>query len=201
MPTKVHIVKAVVFPVVMYRCDTWAIKKAECQRIDAFELWCWRTLENLFDYKINPVNPKGNQFWIFIGKTDAEAEAPILWPSDSKSWLIRKEPNAEKDWRQKEEGTTEDEMAGWHHQPMDISLSKLRRWWKTRKPGMLQSVQSQILRHKWATEQQQKDKETLFLWTLMLKLISLQLILRYPQIVVTVLKFCWLNLHLEPIYN
>ena len=169
--------------------------------------WCFwivvleKTLENLLDYKeINPVNPKGNQFWIFIGKTDAEAEAPILWPSISKSWLIRKEPNAEKDWRQKEKGMTEDEMAGWHHQPMDISLSKLRRWWKTGKPGMLQSMQSQILRHKWGTEQQ-KDKETLFLWTLMLKLISLQLILRYPQIVATVLKFCWLNLHLEPIYN
>ena len=84
--------------------------------------WCFRTvvlektLESPLDCKeIQPVNPKGNQPCIFIGRTDAEAEALILWPSDSKSWLIGKDPDAGKDWRQEEKGTTEDEMVGWHH--------------------------------------------------------------------------------------
>ena len=66
--------------------------------------------------KIKPVNPKGSQSWIFIGRTNAEAEAPILWPPDVKDWLIGKDPDAGKDWRQEEKGTTEDKMAGWHHQ-------------------------------------------------------------------------------------
>ena len=84
--TKVHLVKAMVFPVVMYGCESWTIKKAECQRIDAFELWCWRTLESPLDCKeIQPVYPKGNQSWKFIGRTDAEAETPILWPPDTKN--------------------------------------------------------------------------------------------------------------------
>ena len=65
---------------------------------------------------IQPVNPKGDQYWIFIGKTDAEAETPILWPTDAKNWLIGKDPNAGKGWRWEEKGPTEDEMVGWHHQ-------------------------------------------------------------------------------------
>ena len=74
-----------VFPVVMYGCESWTIKKAECRRIDAFELW-WRRLEGPLDCKeIKPVNPKGNQTWIFIGRADAEAEAPILWAPDAKN--------------------------------------------------------------------------------------------------------------------
>ena len=84
--------------------------------------WCfWTvvlevTLESPLDCKeIQPVHPKGNQFWIFIGRTDAEAETPILWPPDAKNWLIRKDPDSGKDWRW-EKGTTEDEMVGWHHQ-------------------------------------------------------------------------------------
>ena len=87
LPTKVHLVKAMVFPVVTYRCESWTIKKAEHQRIDAFELWCWRRLfESLLDCKeIQPVHPKGNHPWIFIGKTDVEAETPILWPPDAKN--------------------------------------------------------------------------------------------------------------------
>ena len=69
-----------VFPVVMYRCESWTKKKAECQRIDALEFWCWRRLESPLDYKeIQPVNPKGNQSWIFTGRTDAKAEGPMLW--------------------------------------------------------------------------------------------------------------------------
>ena len=75
-----------------------------------------KTLESPLDSKdIKPVDPKGNQSWIVTGRTDAEAEAPILWPPDAKNWLIGKDPDAGKDWRQEEKGTTEDEMAGWHH--------------------------------------------------------------------------------------
>ena len=86
LPTKVRLVKATVFPVVMYGCESWTIKKAECQRIDGFELWCWRTLESPLDCKeIQPVHPKGNQSWVFIGRIDIEAETPILWPPDAKS--------------------------------------------------------------------------------------------------------------------
>ena len=121
--TKVHIVKAMVFPVVMYGCESWTIKKAECWRIDTFELW---TLERPLDCKeIQPVHPKGNQSWIFLGRTDAEAEAPILWPPDAKSWLTGKDSDVGKDWRQEEKGTTEDEMVDGITDSMDMSLSKL----------------------------------------------------------------------------
>ena len=100
LPTKVRLVKAMVFPVVMYGWESWTIKKAECRRIDAFELWCWRRLESPLDCKeTQPVHPKGNQSWIFTGRTDAEAETPILWSPDVKSWLIGKDPDAGKDWR------------------------------------------------------------------------------------------------------
>ena len=105
-----------VFPVVVYGCESWTIKKAECWRIDAFELWCWRRLESLLDCKeIKPINPRGNQSWIFIGRTDAAAKTPILWPPDVKNWLIGKDPDAGKDRRQEEKETTEDETVGWHH--------------------------------------------------------------------------------------
>ena len=105
-----------VFPVVMYGYESWTIKKAEHWRIDAFEVWCWRRpLEFLVQQGDQPVNPKGNQSWIFTGRTDAEAETPILWPPDVKSWPIGKDPDAGKYWRQEEKGTTEDEMIGWHH--------------------------------------------------------------------------------------
>ena len=104
------------FPVVMYRCQSWAIKKAECQRNDAFEL-LEKTLESPLDWKeIQSVHPKWDQSWGFIGRTDVEAETPILWPPDVKSWLIWKDPDAGKDWRWEEKGMTEDEMVGWHNQ-------------------------------------------------------------------------------------
>ena len=91
-------------------------KKAEHRRIDAFELWCWRTLESPLDCKeIQPVHPKGDQSWVFTGRTDVEAETPIMWPSHAKSWLIWKDPDAGRDCGQEEKGMTEDEMAGWHH--------------------------------------------------------------------------------------
>ena len=106
--TKVHIVKAMVFPVVLYGCESWTIKKAQHWRIDA--------LESPLDCKeIQPVHPKGYQSWVFIGGTDVEAETPILRPPDVESWFIWKDPDAGKDWGQKEKGTTEDEMVGWHH--------------------------------------------------------------------------------------
>ena len=119
LPTNVHLVKAMVFPVAMYGCESWTIEKAGCWRIDAFELWCWRRLLRILDCKtwisldckeIKPVNPKGNQPWIFIARTDAEA--PILWLPKAKGWLIRKDPHVGKDWRQEEKGMTEDKIVG-----------------------------------------------------------------------------------------
>ena len=117
LPTKVHLVKPMVFPVVMYGCGSWTIKKAEHWN------WCFwtvvleKTLESPLDYKeIQPVNPKGNQSWIFIGRINAEAETPIFWLPDVKSWLIWKDPDARKNWRWEEKGTTENEMVGWQHQ-------------------------------------------------------------------------------------
>ena len=86
LPTKVCLVKAMIFPVVMYGCESRTVKKAEHRRIDAFELWCWRRLESPLDCKeIQPVHPKGYQSWVFTGRIDVEAETPILWPPDAKS--------------------------------------------------------------------------------------------------------------------
>ena len=111
--TKVHIVKDIVFPLVTYGCEGWTMKKAEHQRTDTFELWCWKIVENPLDRKeIQPGNPKGNQPRILMGRTDAKAEAPVHWPPDGKSWLIGKDPDAAKDWGQEEKGMTENEMVG-----------------------------------------------------------------------------------------
>ena len=99
-------------------CENWTYEESWAPKN-----WCFwtvvleKTLESLLDYKeIQPVHPKGDQSWIFIGRTDAEAETPILWPPDAKNWLIGKDPEAGKDWRWEEKGMTEDEMVGWHHQ-------------------------------------------------------------------------------------
>ena len=114
--TNVHLVKAMVFPVVMYRCEldykqSWVLKN-----------WCFwtvvleMTLESPLDSKeTQPVHPKGNQSWVFIGRIDAEAETPTLWPPEMKNQLIWKDPDAGKDWKWEEKGMTEDEMVGWHH--------------------------------------------------------------------------------------
>ena len=117
LPTKVHLVKATVFPVVMYGCKSWIIKKAEHWRINAFELWCWRRLLRVLwtARRSNQYHPKGNQSWMFSGRTDAENEAPIVWPPYAKNWLTGKDPNAGKDWRQEETRMTGNEMVGWHH--------------------------------------------------------------------------------------
>ena len=118
--------KAMVFPAVMYGCESWTIKKAECR--DYKESWVpknrcfWtvvlrKTLESPLDSKeIKSINPKGNRSWIFIGRTDAEAETPIVWPPDAKNWLIWKAPDVGKDWRQEEKGMTEDKVVRWHNQ-------------------------------------------------------------------------------------
>ena len=135
-----HIVKGMVFPEVMYRCESWTVKKNERWRIDAFELWTVvleKTLETPLDCKeIKPVNPKGNQPWIFTGGTDAEV--PILWPPDVKSQLIRKDSDAEKDWRQ-QKGTGWD---GWMASVTQWTWvwARSRNWWWTGKPGVLQFI-------------------------------------------------------------
>ena len=96
--TKVHQVKAMVFPVVMYGCESWTVNKGKYRRIDAFELWLERTLESPLDCKeIQPVHPKGDQSWVFIGRTDVEAKAPILWSPNGKNRLIENDPDFGKD--------------------------------------------------------------------------------------------------------
>ena len=106
-----------VFPVVLYGCESWTVKKAECYRIGAvWTVVLQKTLDNSLDCKkIQPVHPKGDQSWVFTGRTDVEAETPILWSTDAKIWLIGKDTDAGEDWMQEEKGTTEDEMVGWHH--------------------------------------------------------------------------------------
>ena len=101
LSTKACLVKAMVFPLVMYGCQSWAIKNSECQRIYAFwTVTLEKTLESPLDCEeIQPVYPKGNQSWIFTGRTDAEAETPILCPPDVKNWLVGKDPDCGKDWR------------------------------------------------------------------------------------------------------
>ena len=116
LPTKVRLVKAMVFPVVMWM---WEM---DCEEGWAPKNWCFwtvvleKTLESPLDCKeVQPVLPKGDQSWVLIGRTDAKAETPILWPSHAKSWFIGKDPDAERDWGQEENRTTEDEVVGWHH--------------------------------------------------------------------------------------
>ena len=134
----------------MYGCGSWIVKKAEHWRIDAFELWCWRTLESPLDCKeIQPVHPR-DQSWVFTGRTDAKAETLILWPPYAKSWLIGKDPDAGRDWVQEEKGTTEDEMTSptrWTW----VWVNSGSRWW-TEEPGILWFMGSQRVGHEWATE-------------------------------------------------
>ena len=116
LPTKVHLVKAIVFPVVIWM---WEF---DCEESWALKNWCFwtvvleKTLESPLNCKeIQPVHSKGDQPWVFFGRKNAKAETPVLWPPHAKSWLIGKDSDAEKDWGQEEKGMTEDEMAGWHH--------------------------------------------------------------------------------------
>ena len=110
--TKVHLIKAMVFPVVTHGCKSWTIKKPEYRRIDAFELWCWRRL-----LRVPWTVRRSNQSILKeISPEYSLEETPILWPPDVKNWLIGKDSDAGKDWRQEEKETTDDEMVGWHHQ-------------------------------------------------------------------------------------
>ena len=114
-----------------------------------------KTLERPLDCnEIKSVNPKGNQPWIFIERNDAEA--PTLWPLDVKGfWLTGKDPDAGRDWGQEEKGTTKGEMVGWHNRLNGWAWVNSGSWWWTGKPGVLQSMKSQRVRHNWATKQQQ----------------------------------------------
>ena len=127
LPRKDRIVKAMVFPVVMYGCAHWTIK-----RVIVLKNWCFwtvvleKTPESTLDSKeIKPINPKENRPWIFIGRTDTEAEAPIFWPCDAKSWFIRKDLVARIGWMQKENGMAENQMVSSITDSMDTDLNKL----------------------------------------------------------------------------
>ena len=153
LPTKVCLVKAMVFPVVMYGCESWIIKKAECRRIDVLELWCWRRL--LHWKEIKPVDSRGNQSWVFIGRTDADAETPVLWPPNAKksfpdSW---KRPWC---WERSKAGGEGDDRGwdGWMASPTQWTGVWINSggWWWAGRPGVLRSMGSQGVRHDWATE-------------------------------------------------
>ena len=127
-PTKVCLFKAMVFPVAMYGCESWIMKKAEHQRIDAFELWCWGRL-----LRVPWTARRSNQSILKGISPGCSLEGLMLWlklqhfwPPDGKNWLTGKDPDAGKDWRQEEKGTIEDEMAGWHHWLKDVGLAGLR---------------------------------------------------------------------------
>ena len=152
-PTKVCMVKAMVFPVIMYECESWTIKKAECWRLDVFELWCWRRL-----LRVHWTAMRSNQSilkeispeYSFEGLM-LEAEAPILWPLDTKKWLTGKDHDAWKDWRQEEKDR------GWDSWMASLIQwtwvwANSRSWWWTGKPGMLQSTGSQRAGHDWVIE-------------------------------------------------
>ena len=121
--------------------------------------WCFwtvvleKTLESPLDCKvIQPVHPEGDQSWVYIGRTDVAAEAPILWPPHAKSWLIGKDPDAGKDWGQEEQGMTEDEMVGWDHWLNGQVWVNSGSWWWTGRPGMLRFMGLQRVGHNWVTE-------------------------------------------------
>ena len=154
LPMKVHLVKAMVFSsshVWMWELDykeSWA--QNWCFRIVVLE----KTLESPLDCKeIQPVHPRGDLSWVFIGRTDAKAETPILWPPDAKGWLIWKDPDAGRDWGQEEKGTTEDEMVGWLS-PTRWTWVRVNSgsWWWTGRPGVLRFMGLQRVSHEWATE-------------------------------------------------
>ena len=158
--------------------------------------WCFwsavleKTLESPLDCKeIQPVNPKGNHSWIFIGRTDIEAETPILWPPDAKSWFIWKDPDAGKDWGQEEKRTTEDEMVGWHHWLNGRVWVNSGSWWWTGRPGVFRFMGSQRVGHDWVTELIYVSSPT-----------SIYLLIIYTLTYVKHLLYVWFNLHTNHIW-
>ena len=155
LQTGICLVRAMVFPVVIHGCmwkldykESWALKN-----------WCFwtvvleKTLESPLDCKeIHPVHPKGNRSWIFIGRTDAKVEAPILWPLDAKNWLIWKYPDAGKDWMKEEKGMTEDEMVGWHCQLDGHEFEQALGVSDAQVSLACHSLRSQGVRHDWMIE-------------------------------------------------
>ena len=148
-----------------FSSESWTIKKGEHWKTDPFELWLEKTLESPLDCKeIKLVNPRRNQSWIFIRRTDGKAEAPVLWPPDAKSQLIGKDPGAGKDWGQEKKGMTEDEMVGWHHWLSGDEFEQA--------PGDFEGQGSLAccspwgcrVRHNWATEQKQQHSNCFMQW-------------------------------------
>ena len=154
LPAKICLVKSMVFPVVLCGCASWTIKKSECWRTDAFQLWCWRRLLRVpwivrrsNQSILKEISPEYTLEGLML-----KAEAPDLWPPDAKNWLIGKNPDAGKDWWQKEKG-----MRGWDGWMASQTRwtwvwASSRSWWWTGKPGVLQSIGLQRVRHDWATE-------------------------------------------------
>ena len=149
LPTKVRLVKAMVFPVVMYGYESWTVKKAECRRIDAFELWCWRRLLRVpwtarrSNQSIRKETSPGCSLEGLTLKLKLQYFGHLML----KSWLIGKDPDAVRDWGQEEKGTTEDEMAGWHHRLDGHEFVWTRNWWWTGRPGVLWFMGLQGVRH------------------------------------------------------
>ena len=127
LPTKFHRDIAMVFSVVMYGCESWTTKESEPNNWCFWTMVLGKTLESHLDCKVTqPVNPKGNQYWIFIGRTGAEGEAPIIWPREAKNWFIWKDPDVGQDWRQEEKGTMRMRCLDCSTNSMDMFLTKLQ---------------------------------------------------------------------------
>ena len=154
LPKKVHLVKAMVFPVVMYGCESWTIKKAECRRVDAFEVWCWRillrvpwTARRSKQSILKQIGPECSLEGLIL-----KLKLPILWPPDAKNWLIWKDPYVGNDWRQEEKGGRG--WDGWMASPTQwtwVWVNSGSCWW-TGRPVVPQSMGSQRVRHDWVTE-------------------------------------------------
>ena len=152
LPTKVHLVKAMVFPVVMYGCESWTVKKAERRRTDAFELWCWRRF-----LRVPWTARRSNQSILkeISPGCSLEAETPVLWPPHVKSWLIGKDPDAGRDWGQGAGG--EGDNRGWDGCMASPTWwtwvwVNSGSWWWTGRRGVLRFMESQRVGHNWATE-------------------------------------------------